>query len=502
MRTANSSPPSRAAVSEGRRQPAEGGGHPLEEGVPLAVPEAVVHGLEVVEVDEEHGQVRARALVAGQGVVEAVLEEGLVGQAGQRVVEGPVGQLVLEPLAVGDVAEAHDPADDATVHPLRPAGPFHHPAVPELQNVEALVFRREGSPLLFADGGLGVRQLVEREGQGGRVALLGHELLGQVPNFGEAAVRTGDPPVGADHQNAVRRRFQRGGQAREGLAQLAFGRDLRRRIVGRDDEALDGRVVQQVHDAELEGHRAGAVVAHESEPGGDRVRRRRPPGRGAQRSLEPVPVLGGDQVDQGLALHQLGVVSEEARDGARHRLEGAVGRDLHEDVAGIVHERAHLALVAPAHLIAAALGEIAHAEQNGALAVPLHRGADDFDQAPPRCGVDPDLDRCADVAAVDGGQRAQHELLVVRVHQVQARPADGVADRPLEHALGRGVPPDDVPVRVDHDDRIGQAQEGFDDGIGLVDGPARLGRGLELTRDRVQRVPTFSSLPGARPYQL
>ena len=190
------------------------------------------------------------------------------------------------------------------------------------------------------------------------------------------------------------------------------------------------------------------------------------------------------------------------RDGARHRLEGAVRRDLHEDVAGIVHERAHLALVAPAHLIAAALGEIAHAEQNGALAVPLHRGADDLDQAPPRCGVDPDLDRCADVAAVDGGQRAQHELLVVRVHQVQARPADGVADRPLEHALGRGVPPDDVPVRVDHDDRIGQAQEGFDDGIGLVDGPARLGRGLELTRDRVQRVPTFSSLPGARPYQL
>ena len=46
-----------------------------------SVAEAVVHGLEVVEVDEQHRELAAVALEPRRGVVDAVAEERLVGQA-------------------------------------------------------------------------------------------------------------------------------------------------------------------------------------------------------------------------------------------------------------------------------------------------------------------------------------------------------------------------------------------------------------------------------------
>ena len=46
-------------------------------------------------------------------MVDAVAEEGAVGEAGQRVVEGLVQQLLLEALPLGDVAGVqHDAAHD------------------------------------------------------------------------------------------------------------------------------------------------------------------------------------------------------------------------------------------------------------------------------------------------------------------------------------------------------------------------------------------------------
>ena len=51
--TANSSPPSRAHVSSGRIDVANALGHRDEQLVARGVAKAVVHGLEVVEVDEE-----------------------------------------------------------------------------------------------------------------------------------------------------------------------------------------------------------------------------------------------------------------------------------------------------------------------------------------------------------------------------------------------------------------------------------------------------------------
>ena len=57
--------------------------HPLEQLVSHPVSQAVVHRLEVVEVDEDHGQVGAGLADPGQGVLEPVLEECLVRQSGQ-----------------------------------------------------------------------------------------------------------------------------------------------------------------------------------------------------------------------------------------------------------------------------------------------------------------------------------------------------------------------------------------------------------------------------------
>ena len=88
--TANSSPPRRAIVSAGRRQPAEPLGDRDRRRSPGAVPEAVVDRLEAVEVAEQHGDRRAGSLGAGNRMAQAVDEQRAVGQAGERVVKSLV----------------------------------------------------------------------------------------------------------------------------------------------------------------------------------------------------------------------------------------------------------------------------------------------------------------------------------------------------------------------------------------------------------------------------
>ena len=64
--------------------------------VPVAVAEAVVDPLEAVDVDEQDADRRAvaRAAAARQRVRDAVEQQRAVGQAGERVVEGAVAELV------------------------------------------------------------------------------------------------------------------------------------------------------------------------------------------------------------------------------------------------------------------------------------------------------------------------------------------------------------------------------------------------------------------------
>ena len=77
--------------------------------------EAVVHGLEVVEVDEEDGEEVLPAHAALERVADPVREEGAVREAGQRVVEGLVRELLLELPAVGHVAGGDHHARDVRV---------------------------------------------------------------------------------------------------------------------------------------------------------------------------------------------------------------------------------------------------------------------------------------------------------------------------------------------------------------------------------------------------
>ena len=72
------------------------------------VAQVVVDDLEAVDVTEEHGDPAAGPVRLEQCVVQMVEEEPPVRQAGQRVLERVPGQLLLEGLALGRVAEDDD----------------------------------------------------------------------------------------------------------------------------------------------------------------------------------------------------------------------------------------------------------------------------------------------------------------------------------------------------------------------------------------------------------
>src|SRR5437660_708953 len=71
-----------------------------QEAVSSRVPEAVVHDLEAIQVDEQHRQLVSESVATGKRMIDAVEEEGAIGQAGQRVVERALAKLLLELLAL------------------------------------------------------------------------------------------------------------------------------------------------------------------------------------------------------------------------------------------------------------------------------------------------------------------------------------------------------------------------------------------------------------------
>jgi hypothetical protein len=71
------------------------------------VAEAVVDHLEIVQVDEEHGQAAAVAARPGQGVAHAVVEQRPVGQVGEAVVERLVLELGGEGVALAERGPEH-----------------------------------------------------------------------------------------------------------------------------------------------------------------------------------------------------------------------------------------------------------------------------------------------------------------------------------------------------------------------------------------------------------
>ena len=100
QRTTNSSPPSRATVSEPRIDVLQARAERDEEVVARLVAERVVDRLELVDVEQQDGDERVRALRAGEGVLDAVVEQRPVRQAGEAVVERLVAHARLALVAV------------------------------------------------------------------------------------------------------------------------------------------------------------------------------------------------------------------------------------------------------------------------------------------------------------------------------------------------------------------------------------------------------------------
>ena len=104
-RTANSSPASRATVSVVRTVADQPLGHRLQQPIAGIVAERVVDVLEVVEIQEHHRDVAPRAPGQRQRVLDAIAKQVAIGEPRQRIVEGQLAQLLLEALALADVAE-------------------------------------------------------------------------------------------------------------------------------------------------------------------------------------------------------------------------------------------------------------------------------------------------------------------------------------------------------------------------------------------------------------
>ena len=122
-RTANSSPPKRATVSDGRTASTSRCADLAENEVAGGMAETVVDHLEIVQVDEEHADRRLVARRARQCVLHAVGEQRAVGELRDRIMEGLVGQLVFKCLALAHITAVED--DAAYVLVIQEIGVLH-----------------------------------------------------------------------------------------------------------------------------------------------------------------------------------------------------------------------------------------------------------------------------------------------------------------------------------------------------------------------------------------
>ena len=176
----------------------------LQQPVALRVSAGVVDRLEVVEVDEQHADLRVGPRAAGERVLGAVVEQGAVGEPGQRVVERPMAQLLLEGLAVLDVAHREHDALDADVGEQAgrhggdvPVGAVRvtHPPFGLLRRVGS--FRDVLHERAHLRGVVGMHVIQQRRALGLRLPLGSEER-------GHGAGQHPQRPVGLDDHDAVR----------------------------------------------------------------------------------------------------------------------------------------------------------------------------------------------------------------------------------------------------------------------------------------------------------
>ena len=248
----------------------------------------VVHDLEVVQIHEEHAGRGPVALGPGQAVGGPVLEQQAIGQAGQRVVEGPVLQLRLELALRGHVPQGeHQAADRAIAAQV---------AAPDLDlNAHAVT---AGDPHVLVVRGA-ARVFPHARQRADDVISLA--FLHQVPEVGALHAdvaedargrgsRVPDLPVVADDQDGVRGVLDQGAEV--GLAAPAD-------YLLAEHDALDGEGSLLSQDFERRGQvgQGSLLAEHRQDPderisGGTLLERDR---------AEQDPVTAGDQFPGQLA---------------------------------------------------------------------------------------------------------------------------------------------------------------------------------------------------------
>ena len=84
--------------------------HDLQQFVAGGMAKRVVHTLESVKVEQEHGHATVAKVASGEGVMQAVPEEHAIGQTGEVVLERLLEQLALHVLPLRDVLNHADHA--------------------------------------------------------------------------------------------------------------------------------------------------------------------------------------------------------------------------------------------------------------------------------------------------------------------------------------------------------------------------------------------------------
>ncbi len=252
----------------------------------------VVDGLELVEVDVQHGDRAVAVARVGEGLGEPVGQVRAVGQPGQRVVHGHPDQLGLELEPVADVA-GHDHGADQLAVVVGERGDAHRdlgqPAVAgtaqgvQVEHGDAVVDHRHDPPGLVGAGRVQARD-VGADDLGSGVAV---QLLGAVVPAGDDALDGGredrvgdrlddagqslDPALGGAQRQpqsgvldaAAERPEPVAGQVARAQHQVGGVLELRGRRVGvdHDEGGAAGRSAQR--EGQVGGREAGAAGVDE-----------------------------------------------------------------------------------------------------------------------------------------------------------------------------------------------------------------------------------------------
>jgi hypothetical protein len=221
---------------------------------------------EAVQVEEEHRHPLARALPGVERVRQLIEEQRPVRQAGQRVVEREVAQLVLDRAAAGDVEQDADHARDAAVG---------HRAGPTPPRQPADLARGRQDAELGAEVGARHQRPADVPVEGGPV--VGRDQ-GQ-----EGGVGAGEPFPGEtdERRHRLRPGDRVGGDVPVPDADPGV-------VQGRADRRLDAHGRRQGRDDPRAGVRRGAERERRSSGGGLRARRVAPalyPMRSARRQV-------------------------------------------------------------------------------------------------------------------------------------------------------------------------------------------------------------------------